>query len=74
MVNLNDDGIEIEQFENIRSIGSLEACSRLFYMPQSERFPSVQQLTVHLSLEQVVVFNEGEERSVFQDEGSHRTD
>ena len=74
MVRLNDTGDEIEQFENMRSIGSLEACSRLFSIPQSERFPSVQQLTVHLPLEQIVVFNEGEERLVLQDERSHKTE
>ena len=55
---------EIAQFENMRCIGSLEACARLFAIPQSERFPSVQALTVHMSLEQVVTFAEGDERKV----------
>ena len=52
---------EIEQYMNLRCIGSLEACSRLFSIPQAERFPSVQQLTVHLAGQQSVLFEEGTE-------------
>ena len=53
---------EISDFENMRCIGPLEACSRIFSIPQSERFPAVQQLTVHLPREQSVIFEEGGER------------
>ena len=53
---------EIEHFENMRCIGSLEASARLFSLPQSERHPAVQQLTVHLEGCQVVLFPEGGER------------
>ena len=48
---------EIEQYMNLRCIGSLEACSRLFSIPQAERFPSVQQLAG----QQSVLFEEGTE-------------
>ena len=65
---------EISQFENMRCIGSLEACSRVFSIPQSERFPSVQPLTVHLPLEQMVFFVEGNERNAAHDAAQHKTE
>ena len=75
MVKLAGDAVdEIEQFENMRCIGSLEACARIFSLPQSERFPSVQQLTVHLPGEQNVLFEEGEGRSVLNDHNKLKTE
>ena len=64
---------EILQLENMRCIGSLEACSRVFSIPQSECFPSVQPLTVHLPLEQMVFFVEGNERNAAHDAALHKT-
>ena len=60
---------EIEHFENMRCIGSVEACARIFSLPQSERYPSVQQLSVHLPKQQVDVFHEGSEQRAVADEG-----
>ena len=43
-------------------------------MPQSERFPSVQPLTVHLPSEQLVTFGEGDEQQVAANSELHRTE
>ena len=75
MVKLAGDSVdEIEQFENMRCIGSLEAFARIFSLPQSERFPSVQQLRVHLPNEQIVLFEEGAERSALDNERKCKTE
>ena len=67
----NDD--EIEAYQNMRSIGSLEACSRIFSINQSERFPSVQQLPIHLPGGQTVLFVEGSEVAAASSEKNTRT-
>ena len=71
-LNENDDD-EIEQFQNMRSLGALEACSRIFSLQQSERYPAVQQLTVHLPLQQQILFDEGEEVQAVADALRHKT-
>ena len=65
---------EIEHFENMRCIGALEACARIFSLPQSERYPSVQQLPVHLPRKQNIVFEEGRERDVITDVARCKTE
>ena len=74
MVKLSEIGDEIDHFENMRCIGSLEACARLLSIPQSERYPSVQQLTVHLPLEQVLVFREQGEKEALRNEVTQKTE
>ena len=65
---------EIAQFENMRCIGSLKACARLFGILQSEWFPLVQALTVHLHHQQVVTFAEGDEHKVAANNDLHKTE
>ena len=65
---------EIDQFENMRCIGALEACARIFSLAQSERYPSVQQLTVHLPKQQLVLFHEGKEETIVADESKCKTE
>ena len=67
----NED--EIEAYQNMRSIGSLEACSRILSINQYERFPSVQQLPIHLQGGQTVLFAEGSEAAAASSEKNART-
>ena len=80
-VTQNDNTAELsfqnvyqKQFENLRCIGSLEACARFFSIPQSEKFPSVQALTIHLPLEQLVTFAEGDEQRIASNSEMHKTE
>jgi ATP-dependent DNA helicase PIF1 len=50
---------EIEQFQDMRSIGASEACWRLLEFNLGDRYPSVQMLQVHLEHRQSVLFEEG---------------
>ena len=45
---------EVKEFQDMRSIGSCEACWRLFEFEMSDRFPSVKRLGVHLEKKQNV--------------------
>ncbi len=65
---------EIDYFQNLRSIGALEACSRLFSLPQSDRHPAVQALTVHLPKERSIFFAEGREHSILNSELTQKTE
>ncbi len=64
---------EIDHYENCRSIGALEAASRLLSLPQCERFPSVQPLAIHLANENLVVFSEEGARQVAENPLSGKT-
>jgi hypothetical protein len=52
---------EIEDFEDLRSIGASEACWRLFSFETNGIHPNVQALTIHLQNGQRVAFEEGQE-------------
>ena len=57
---------EIEAFQDLRSIGASEACWRLLDMPMSQRLPNVVALQVHLEGQQLVLFEDGQERQAIQ--------
>jgi hypothetical protein len=52
---------EIHEYQDMRCIGSSEACWRLYDFEVSERVPSVMALPVHLPHEQRVYFRDGEQ-------------
>ena len=58
----------------MRCIGSLDACARFFSIPQSKKFPSVRVLTIHLPLEQLVTFAEGDEQRIASNSEMHKTE
>ena len=53
---------EIAEYQDLRSIGSSEACWRLYEFAMSDRSPAVQALQIHLENHQMVYFAEGQER------------
>ena len=55
---------EVLNYQNFRSIGSSEACWRIFEFPISRIYPNVVALPVHLPERQYVLFQEGEEEDV----------
>ena len=56
---------EIETYKGlIRSIGASEACWRLLDIPMSQRLPNVVALQVHLEGQQLVLFEDGQERHI----------
>ena len=57
---------EIKDYEDMRSIGSSEACWKLFAFPIAENKPPVQVLRLHLKNQQHVVFVGGEEENVVE--------
>ena len=63
---------EIEQYIDMRSIGSSEACWHIFNFNIAKKFPAVIALRVHLKDEQHVVFDMGNEQSVL--ETHHQTE
>ena len=52
---------EIENYKDMRCVGSCEAAWKLFQFPIATQFPSVKGLRVHLEDHQMVVFQEGNE-------------
>ena len=52
---------EIENYKDMRCVGSCEAAWKLFQFPIASQYPSVKDLRVHLDEGQTVVFEEGEE-------------
>lgn len=68
MVSVNQliqrGGNEIENFQDLRCIGSSEAAWKIYDFPMSKRYPSVEALPVHLKDQQMVYFQEGEEEQV----------
>ena len=49
---------EIENYKDMRCVGSSEAAYKLFVFPIANQFPSVKELRVHLKDEQVILFEE----------------
>jgi hypothetical protein len=62
---------EIEEFVNLRSIGSSEACWYIFNFNIAKKFPAVIALRVHLEDEQHIVFDIGNEQETL--ESHHNT-
>ena len=52
---------EIQEYVDLRSVGSSEAVWHLFGFNITERYPPVQALRIHLKDEQQVVFDDGTE-------------
>ena len=52
---------KIKQYEDMRIVGSSEACWKLFAFPIAENKPPVQKLQIHLENQQHIVFIGGEE-------------
>ena len=59
---------EIEEYEDLRSVGSSEATWHLMAYPIARKFPTVKALRVHLKDEQQVVFTEGDEEKAAQNQ------
>jgi hypothetical protein len=57
---------EIDEYQDMRSIGASEACWRLFEFEMGDRHPAVQVLQVHLPDEQPIRFVEGREHEALQ--------
>lgn len=53
---------EVRDYQDMRSLGSSEACWRLFRFPLSDRHPAVYSMRVHLEDRQTVFYEEGQER------------
>ena len=71
MVSAEVDGTqqprdEIREYEDMRSVGSSEACWKLYSFHVSENKPPVQVLRVHLEDQQQVVFVGGDEENVVE--------
>ena len=66
MVRVEGDKVrnEVAEFEDRRSIGSSEASWRLYSFKVSERHPVVYALRVHLSDQQTILFQPGQEQEV----------
>ena len=60
---------EIAQYQDMRSIGSSEACWRIYQFDLSDRSPAVKSLRVHLQNEQQVYFNDPREVAAHPPEG-----
>jgi hypothetical protein len=63
----NEEQNEIEEYEDLRSIGMTEACWRIFGFQTNEVHPSVQALPIHLENGQRVPFEEGQEEMVIRE-------
>ena len=57
---------EIEEYEDLRSVGSSEACWHLFNFSIAKKHPAVYALRCHLEDEQQVVFDEGSEETLLE--------
>jgi hypothetical protein len=65
----NQERNEIEEYEDLRSVGATEACWRIFGFQTNEVHPSVQALPIHLENGQRVPFEEGQEEMVVRGGG-----
>lgn len=54
---------EIEEYRNLRSVGSSEAAWHTFGFHISRNYPAVKPLRIHLENQQMVVFDEGSEEA-----------
>ena len=59
---------EIAEYEDMRSVGSSEACWHIFGFPIHDRFPSVLPLRVHLPEEQQIVFDQDSEMEALENQ------
>ena len=59
---------EIAEYEDMRSVGSSEACWHIFGFPIHDRFPPVLALRVHLHEEQQIVFDENTEMDALENQ------
>ena len=57
---------ELEMYEDLRSMGSAEACWKTFEFPMYSRYPAVERLDIHLDGDQNCNFEDGTERQVVQ--------
>ena len=55
---------EIDDYQDMRSIGASEGCWRLYEFEMGDRYPAVEVLQVHLEDQHSVVYAEGAEESV----------
>ena len=76
MVRIEGDGFrdEITEYQDRRSIGASEAVWRLSQFSISERYPAVYTLRVHLPNQQLITFQEGQERLAIQRESARKTE
>ena len=58
---------EIEEYEDLRSVGATEACWRIFGFQTNKVHPSVQALPIHLENGQQIPFEEGQEEVIVQE-------
>ena len=59
---------EINEYEDLRSVGSSEATWHLMAFPIADRYPPVQALRIHLEDQQQVVFDEGTEDEALENQ------
>ena len=59
---------EIKEYEDMRSVGSSEACWHIFGFEIHDRFPAVLALRVHLPDEQQIVFDEDTELDALENQ------
>ncbi|MFY7752452.1 MAG: hypothetical protein ACOVQU_11725, partial [Exiguobacterium acetylicum] len=64
--NSHEEQNEIQDYQDLRSIGASEACWRIFGFNTNEVRPSVQPLPIHLENGQRVSFEEGQEEIALQ--------
>ena len=55
---------EIQEFQDLRSVGSSEAVWHLMNFEMTDRYPSVMAMRVHLENQQQVVFDQDQELSL----------
>ena len=59
---------EIQEYEDMRYVGSVEACWHILGFEIHDRFPSVLALRVHLPEEQQIVFDENAEEAALENQ------
>jgi hypothetical protein len=66
---------EIANYQDYRSVGSIEACARMFDIPVHGRSPGVYKMPVHLEDEQLIFFNDDDAaaRAVDANRDTHLT-
>ena len=77
MVGVQREGVidEIQEYQDMRYIGSPEACWKLFSFPIFDRYPAVYALRIHMPDEQTILYQEGQERQAISgDENSRKTE
>jgi hypothetical protein len=64
---------EIDDYQDMRSIGASEACWRMLEFDMGSRYPAVQMLQVHMEDEQMITFEEGREEEAVQNTNARIT-